>query len=106
MWINYPNNPTGATASLEFFQELVDFCKQYDILLCGHGNAYPEIAFDNYKPNILQIPNVKDIAIEFHSLSKTYDMLGWRIGFVAGNSLGIKGLLVMTSKIQHRFWSI
>ena len=100
LWINYPNNPTGATASLEFFEELVGFCKHYDILLC-HDNAYSEIAYDNYKPpSILQIPNAKDIAIEFHSLSKTYNMSGWRIGFVAGNSLGIKGLSQVKSNID------
>ena len=100
LWINYPNNPTGATASLEFFQELVDFCRHYDILLC-HDNAYSEIAYDNYKsPSILQIPNAKDIAIEFHSLSKTYNMTGWRIGFVVGNSLGIKGLSQVKSNID------
>ncbi len=100
LWINYPNNPTGATASLEFFQELVDFCRHYDILLC-HDNAYSEIAYDNYQPpSILQIPNAKDIAIEFHSLSKTYNMAGWRIGFVVGNSLGIKGLSQVKSNID------
>ncbi|MCL2924996.1 MAG: LL-diaminopimelate aminotransferase [Trichodesmium sp. MAG_R04] len=100
LWVNYPNNPTGATASLEFFQELVDFCRHYNILLC-HDNAYSEIAYDNYKsPSILQIPNAKDIAIEFHSLSKTYNMTGWRIGFVVGNSLGIKGLSQVKSNID------
>ena len=100
LWINYPNNPTGATASLEFFQELVDFCRHYDIILC-HDNAYSEIAYDNYQPpSILQIPNAKDIAIEFHSLSKTYNMAGWRIGFVVGNSLGIKGLSQVKSNID------
>ncbi|MCL2932921.1 MAG: LL-diaminopimelate aminotransferase [Trichodesmium sp. MAG_R03] len=100
LWINYPNNPTGATASLEFFEELVAFCRHYDILLC-HDNAYSEIAYDNYKPpSILQIPNAKDIAIEFHSLSKTYNMTGWRIGFVVGNSLGIKGLSQVKSNID------
>ena len=100
LWINYPNNPTGATASLEFFQELVDFCRHYDILLC-HDNAYSEIAYDNYQPpSILQIPNAKDIAIEFYSLSKTYNMAGWRIGFVVGNSLGIKGLSQVKSNID------
>ena len=100
LWVNYPNNPTGATASLDFFQELVDFCRHYNIMLC-HDNAYSEIAYDNYKsPSILQIPNAKDIAIEFHSLSKTYNMTGWRIGFVVGNSLGIKGLSQVKSNID------
>lgn len=100
LWINYPNNPTGAIATTEFFTELVAFCKEYNILLC-HDNAYSEIAYDGYKPpSILQIPGAKDIAIEFHSLSKSYNMAGWRIGFVVGNAIGIKGLTQVKSNID------
>jgi LL-diaminopimelate aminotransferase len=100
LWINYPNNPTGAVASLEFFAELVAFCKQYDILLC-HDHAYSEIAYDGYKPpSVLQVPGAKDVAIEFHSLSKSFNMTGWRIGFVAGNATGIKGLTQVKSNID------
>lgn len=92
LWINYPNNPTGALANLEFFEKLVAYCKQYDILLC-HDHAYSEMAYDGYKPpSVLQVPGAKDIAIEFHSLSKSYNMTGWRVGFVVGSSHGIKGL--------------
>lgn len=92
LWINYPNNPTGAIATLEFFQELVDFCREYEILLC-HDHAYSEMAYDGYKPpSILQVPGAKDVAMEFHSTSKSYNMTGWRIGFVCGNATGIKGL--------------
>jgi len=92
LWINYPNNPTGAIASLEFFTDLVAFCREYDILLC-HDHAYSEMAFDGYQPpSILQVPGAKDVAIEFHSTSKSYNMTGWRVGFVVGNALGIKGL--------------
>lgn len=92
LWINYPNNPTGAIATLEFFQELVDFCRQYDILLC-HDHAYSEMAFDGYRPpSILEVAGAKEIAIEFHSTSKSYNMTGWRVGFVVGNAMGIKGL--------------
>jgi LL-diaminopimelate aminotransferase len=92
LWINYPNNPTGAVATLEFFEELVAFCKQYDILLC-HDHAYSEMAYDGYKaPSVLQVPGAKDIALEFHSLSKSYNMTGWRIGFAVGNAIAIKGL--------------
>ena len=92
LWINYPNNPTGGLASLEFLAELVAYCQKYDILLC-HDHAYSEMAFDGYKPpSVLEIPGAKDIAIEFHSLSKSYNMTGWRVGFVAGNATGIKGL--------------
>lgn len=91
-WINYPNNPTGALASLEDLEKMVNFCQKYDILLC-HDHAYSEMAYDGYKPpSVLQIPGAKDIAIEYHSLSKSYNMTGWRVGFVAGNAKGIKGL--------------
>lgn len=100
LWINYPNNPTGAIASLSFFEELVAFCQQYDILLC-HDHAYAEIVYDGYQaPSILQVPGAKDIAIEFHSLSKSYNMTGWRIGFVVGNATGIKGLAQVKSNID------
>jgi LL-diaminopimelate aminotransferase len=92
LWVNYPNNPTGAIAHLDFWQELVDFCRKYDILLC-HDHAYSEMAYDGYKPpSVLQIAGAKDIAVEFHSLSKSYNMTGWRIGFVVGNAQAIKGL--------------
>ncbi len=92
LWINYPNNPTGGLATLEFFEQLVAYCKQYDILLC-HDHAYSEMAYDGYKPpSVLQVPGAKDIAIEFHSLSKSYNMTGWRVGFVVGCAQGIKGL--------------
>ncbi|MDZ8054327.1 MAG: pyridoxal phosphate-dependent aminotransferase [Aulosira sp. ZfuVER01] len=100
LWINYPNNPTGALATLEFFEELVAFCKQYDILLC-HDHAYSEMAYDGYKPpSVLQVPGAKDVAIEFHSLSKSYNMTGWRIGFVVGNAIGIKGLTQVKSNVD------
>ncbi|MEH1942580.1 MAG: pyridoxal phosphate-dependent aminotransferase [Nostoc sp.] len=100
LWINYPNNPTGALATLEFFEELVAFCKQYDILLC-HDNAYSEMAYDGYKPpSVLQIPGAKDVAIEFHSLSKSYNMTGWRVGFVVGNAIGIKGLAQVKTNVD------
>lgn len=92
LWINYPNNPTGALATLEFFEELVDYCRRYEILLC-HDHAYSEMAYDGYKPpSVLQVEGAKDVAIEFHSLSKSYNMTGWRVGFVVGNATGIKGL--------------
>ncbi len=100
LWINYPNNPTGALATLEFFEELVAFCKRYNILLC-HDNAYSEMAYEGYKPpSVLQVPGAKDVAIEFHSLSKSYNMTGWRIGFVVGNPIGIKGLTQVKSNVD------
>lgn len=92
LWVNYPNNPTGAIADLGFFEKLVDFCRRYEILLC-HDQAYSEMAYDGYKPpSVLQVPGALDVAVEFHSCSKSYNMTGWRVGFVAGCSKGIKGL--------------
>ncbi|AUT02842.1 LL-diaminopimelate aminotransferase [Nostoc sp. CENA543] len=100
LWINYPNNPTGALASLEFFAELVAFCRQHEILLC-HDHAYSEMAYDGYKPpSVLQVPGAKDVAIEFHSLSKSYNMTGWRIGFVVGNVNGIKALSQVKTNVD------
>ncbi|HIK07763.1 MAG TPA: pyridoxal phosphate-dependent aminotransferase [Trichormus sp. M33_DOE_039] len=100
LWINYPNNPTGALATIEFFEELVAFCRQYDILLC-HDHAYSEMAYDGYKPpSVLQVPGAKDVAIEFHSLSKSYNMTGWRIGFVVGNADGVKALSQVKTNVD------
>ncbi|QLE55233.1 pyridoxal phosphate-dependent aminotransferase [Nostoc sp. TCL26-01] len=100
LWINYPNNPTGALATWELFAELVAFCRQYDILLC-HDHAYSEMAYDGYKPpSILQIPGAKDVAIEFHSLSKSYNMTGWRIGFAVGNAYAISGLSQVKTNVD------
>ncbi|MBD2251397.1 pyridoxal phosphate-dependent aminotransferase [Nostoc parmelioides] len=100
LWINYPNNPTGSIATLKFFEELVAFCQQYNILLC-HDHAYSEMAYDGYKPpSVLQIPGAKDIAIEFHSLSKSYNMTGWRIGFAVGNAYAIKGLSQVKTNVD------
>lgn len=100
LWINYPNNPTGALATLEFFEELVDYCREYDILLC-HDHAYSEMAYDGYKPpSLLQVKGAKEVSIEFHSLSKSYNMTGWRVGFVVGNALGIQGLSQVKSNVD------
>ena len=100
LWVNYPNNPTGAIATLEFFKELVDFCHRYEILLC-HDHAYSEMAFDGYKPpSVLQVDGARDIAIEFHSCSKSYNMTGWRIGYVVGCAQGIKGLSQVKTNVD------
>ena len=92
MFLNYPNNPTGAVATLEFFQEAVDFARKHDIIIC-HDAAYSEIYFGSQKPpSILQVEGAKEVAIEFSSLSKPYNMTGWRIGWAAGNSKVIEAL--------------
>ena len=86
MWLNYPNNPTAAIAEREFLVEAVEFCRRNDIVLC-HDAPYSEIAFDGYRPlTLFEIPGAKDIGLEFHSLSKTYNMTGWRIGWVCGRA--------------------
>lgn len=85
MFLNYPNNPTAAVADRSFFEKAVEFAHQHQIVIC-HDAAYTEISFDGYQPpSILEIPGAKDVAIEFHSLSKTYNMTGWRIAFAVGN---------------------
>jgi LL-diaminopimelate aminotransferase len=92
MFLNYPNNPTSAIAPVEFFEEAVAFCKEYNILLC-HDMAYSEINFDNYKvPSIFNVKGAEEIAIEFHSFSKSYNMTGWRAGWVLGWAPAIQAL--------------
>ena len=99
-FLNYPNNPTAATANIDFFKELIDFATRFRIILC-HDLAYSEIAFDGYRPpSILQIEGAKQIAVEFHSLSKTFNMTGWRIGFVVGNRQVIRTLREIKTNID------
>ena len=93
IWVNYPNNPTSATATREFYEKLIDWAKTYNVIVAS-DLAYSEIYYDeNDKPlSILQIDGAKDVAIEFHSLSKTYNMTGWRIGMAVGNEELVQGL--------------
>jgi LL-diaminopimelate aminotransferase len=92
LWLNYPNNPTGAAASLEFFERVVEFAHRHDLLVC-HDNPYCDITFDGYSaPSILQVPGAMDVALEFNSLSKTYNMAGWRVGMAVGNASAVEAL--------------
>ena len=92
MFINYPNNPTAASADKSFYKRLIKFAADNNIIIC-HDAAYSEIYYDNERPlSFLQIPGAKKVGIEFHSLSKTYNMAGWRIGFAVGNKDAIAGL--------------
>ena len=92
MFLNYPNNPTSASASLEFFAEVVKFARKHQIIVC-HDNAYSELYYDGKKqPSFLEVPGAKDVGCEFHSLSKTFNMTGWRVGFVVGHPRIIEGL--------------
>lgn len=85
LYLNYPNNPTAAVAPREYLERAVEWCREHDVIL-AYDNAYSEIAYDGYRPpSILEIPGASEVAIEFHSLSKTYNMTGWRIGWAVGN---------------------
>jgi LL-diaminopimelate aminotransferase len=98
--INYPNNPTAGIADLAFFEKAVAFAKKHDILLC-HDLSYPEMTFDGYvAPSILQIPGAKDVTMELHTLSKSFNMTGWRIGFAIGNAQAIKALASIKSNVD------
>ncbi|WP_289501109.1 aspartate aminotransferase [Gloeocapsopsis sp. IPPAS B-1203] len=101
LYFNYPSNPTGATAPREFFTEIVAFARKYEILLV-HDLCYAELAFDGYQPtSLLEIPGAKDIGVEFHTLSKTYNMAGWRVGFVVGNRHIIQGLRTLKTNLDY-----
>jgi len=105
-FVNYPNNPTAAVATLEFYKELVDYCKKYSILLCS-DLAYTEISFDGYKPpSVFQVEGARDIAIEFYSFSKTYNMAGWRIGFAVGNKDLIETLYSVKTNMDYGTCSV
>jgi len=86
LWINYPNNPTGAVATRDFFEKAVAFAHKHEIII-AHDAPYADVCFDGYHaPSLLEIPGAKDVAIEFNSLSKTYNMAGWRLGMAVGNA--------------------
>ena len=97
MWLNYPNNPTGAVVKDGSFAAALEFAREFDILI-GHDAAYSQITFDGYRaPSILEIPGAKDYAVEFNSLSKSYNMAGWRVGVVVGNIQALDALYVLKS---------
>ncbi len=100
MFLNYPNNPTAAVANKDFFKKVAAFARENNIIVC-HDAAYSEIYFDDYKPlSFLQIEGAKEVGVEFHSLSKTYNMTGWRIGFAVGNREIIQALAKVKSNID------
>jgi len=107
MFLCYPNNPTAGTADLGFFREAVEFCRENDILLV-HDSAYLELTFDGYEaPSILQVEGAKDVAIEFGSLSKPFNMTGWRLGYAVGNRKAIAALgVVKTNTDSGQFAAI
>ena len=100
MWLNYPNNPTGAVADLDFFEKAVAFARKYDILL-AHDSAYAELTFDGYSaPSILQVPGAKEVCVEFGSCSKPFNMTGWRLGFMVGNAAAVRALSTYKSNVD------
>lgn len=107
LFLNYPNNPTGGIANEDFIKKTIDFCRRHDILLC-HDNAYSEMTFDGYRaPSFVAVPGAKDVCVEFFSLSKMYNMTGWRAGFVVGNAAALKALgLVKSNTDSGQFKAI
>jgi LL-diaminopimelate aminotransferase len=100
MFINYPNNPTSATADLKFFEEIVQFAREHNIVVV-HDNAYSEMVYDGYQsPSFLSVDGAMDIGIELYSMSKTYNMTGWRLGFAVGNKDLIAGFGKVKSNID------
>ena len=100
MWLNYPNNPTAAVASLEYYQSVVDFARKYDIVVL-HDAAYSEVVYDGYRaPSFLEVEGAKEVGIEFHSLSKCFNMTGWRIGMAVGKADMIKALFQVKANLD------
>ena len=100
LWLNYPNNPTGATAEMDFLAEAVAFAREHDLVLC-YDNPYCDVTFDGYvAPSILQVPGARDVVLEFNSLSKTYNMAGWRVGMAVGNAKAVDALARVKTNID------
>ena len=100
LWLNYPNNPTGAVATVDFFERAIVFAKKHELLIC-HDGPYADVAFDGYKPlSFLEVPGAKEVGIEFNSLSKTYNMTGWRIGVAVGNPQAVDALLRVKTNLD------
>jgi LL-diaminopimelate aminotransferase len=100
LWLNYPNNPTGAVAPIEFLERAVGFARRYELLLC-HDNPYCDVTFGDYvAPSLLQVPGAMDVSLEFNSLSKTYNMAGWRVGMAVGNRTAADALARIKTNID------
>ncbi len=99
LWINYPNNPTAAVAGFDFFEKVVAFARKYDLAVC-HDAPYTEVAFDDYRPvSFMEVPGAREVGVEFHSFSKSYNMTGWRIGMVVGNARMVDALMRVKSTL-------
>jgi LL-diaminopimelate aminotransferase len=100
MWLNSPNNPTSVVMTKDYFKRVVDFAREHEIIVC-HDAAYSEIYYDGKRPaSFMEVEGAKDVGVEFHSLSKTYNMTGWRLGFVVGNEEIVAGLGKVKSNLD------
>jgi LL-diaminopimelate aminotransferase len=100
LWLNYPNNPTAACADLAFFERVVQFARRHDLVVC-HDLAYADVAYDGYRPpSFLQVPGATEVGIEFNSLSKAYNMTGWRVGMAVGNAALVDALMRVKSNLD------
>ncbi|MDD5078000.1 MAG: LL-diaminopimelate aminotransferase, partial [Candidatus Omnitrophica bacterium] len=105
IFVNYPNNPTGSCAEAGFYSELIDFALKNKLIIVS-DLAYSEMSYDGYRPlSILEMPGAKDVAVEFHSLSKTYNMTGWRIGWACGNPQLVSALAKVKSNLDSGIFS-
>ncbi|MGB8700878.1 MAG: aspartate aminotransferase [Thermosynechococcaceae cyanobacterium] len=106
LYFNYPSNPTAAVAPRDFYVEMVKFAQKHEILLV-HDLCYAELAFDGYQPvSLLEIPGGKEVGVEFHTMSKTYNMAGWRVGFVVGNRHIIQGLRTLKTNLDYGIFAV
>ncbi len=104
LWLNYPNNPTAAVASLAFFTEAVAFARQYDLLVC-HDAAYSQVTYDNYKaPSLLQVPGAKEVGLEINTLSKSHNMAGWRVAAALGNIPAGRALFTLKTNADSSYF--
>jgi LL-diaminopimelate aminotransferase len=100
LWLNYPNNPTAAVAPMDFFQKAISLAQTYDFVVC-HDAAYTHITYDGYRsPSILEVPGALDVAVEFNTLSKTYNMAGWRVGAAVGNAEVLNTLYTLKTRVD------
>jgi LL-diaminopimelate aminotransferase len=100
IWLNYPNNPTGAVADLDFFERVVAFARKYDVVAL-HDLAYSDVTYDGYRPvSFMQVPGAREVGVEFNSLSKTYNMTGWRLGMAVGNPQMVDALMRVKSNLD------
>jgi LL-diaminopimelate aminotransferase len=100
IWLNYPNNPTSAVAEIDFYRRAAEFAREHELLVCS-DLAYSEMAYGGLRPpSFLELPGAKDICVEFHSLSKTYCMTGWRVGFAVGNADAVAAIGAVKSNVD------